>query len=390
MIEIKFSQKIKIKTSDFSKKELPTFAQYKTDLLEIRDFSQKFLKYQNIIIAARGGSITSFRAFYESLAKYEIKKNVFFVDTADPDFLAYVKKECPIKKTLLIVISKSGKTIDVIENYFYFQEYKTIFITTIDDNPMYQVAKIKKIPVLPHPEIGGRFSGLTATALLPAFLFGIDITKLVKGAQKAYQDFLPQKKNNLAQKMAEYLHYFDKKGRGEIYMPIYSARLWGFAELIMQLIHESSGKDKKGPTIIPVSAPESQHHSNQRYYGGKPNMQGLFLVLSDFKNKEKLTIPKPLINISLRGKKFSALNGLSFRRAMEAEFLGNWHDSVKRKLPASLIKMTNIDDFSIGYLTGFFHYLTVYLCWLNKVNPYDQPEVESSKEISFKTRFLKK
>jgi glucose-6-phosphate isomerase len=390
MISIGYTQSPRISGTDFRKKDLPAFATYKADIREIENFSKEFKKYENIIIAARGGSITSFRAYFEALAKFNTKKKVYFIDTADPDYLKYVKKSCPKSKTLLIVISKSGKTVDVIENYLYFAAYKTIFVTTQDGNPMDQIAQRLKISILPHPEIGGRYSGLTATGLLPAFLIGLDIKKIARGAQKAYADFSPTKKNNAAKKLAEYINYFDRKGFPEIYMPIYSVQLQGFMELFMQLIHESVGKNGRGPTIIPVAAPESQHHSNQRYYGGRKNMQGLFLVIDKYQNKERFEVSTKVGDITLRNLPLSKMTSLKLEDSMKAEFVGNWKDSRKRGVPAAVMHLEKLDEISVGYLTGFFHYLTVYLSWLNKVNPYDQPEVETSKEISFTERFLKR
>jgi glucose-6-phosphate isomerase len=386
MIKTFYSRGYKSKLKDFSKKEIPAFAKYSPNIKLIKSQAQNYKKYKNIIIAARGGSITSFYAYFGALNKGLASKNVYFVDTADPDYLYSIKKSCSKKDTLLIVISKSGKTIDVIENYLYFSMFDSVFVTTPDDNPLYKIAQKRGIFVIPHPEIGGRYSGLTATALLPAYLVGIDIDKLASGAKKAYIDFGPSKKNNDALRVASWLYEYDKKGFVDIYNPIYSTALKYFSELIMQLIHESVGKDGMGPSIIPVSAPESQHHSNQRYFGGKKNIQGLFIYQNDFSRNEKLTVPKDISSIPLRGHGLSVINNLELKKAMAAEFAGTFEDSIKRKVPALCISVGKIDERAIGYFTGFLHYLTVYLSWLNNVNPFDQPEVETSKEISFKKR----
>ncbi|PKP41072.1 MAG: hypothetical protein CVT95_13010, partial [Bacteroidetes bacterium HGW-Bacteroidetes-12] len=324
-----YSKKNQIKLKDFSKKEIPAFAKYYPDVDLIKAQALKYRKYKNIIIAARGGSITSFYAYFGALNNVSSGKKVYFVDTADPDFLYNVKKSCTKKDTLLIVISKSGKTIDVIENYLYFSSFDSVFITTPDYNPLYKIAQKRNIEVLSHPEIGGRYSGLTATALLPAYLVGIDIAKLADGAKKAYSDFSPKKKNNNALKVATWLYENDKKGFVDIYNPIYSSGLKYFSELIMQLIHESVGKKGKGPSIIPVSAPESQHHSNQRYFGGRKNIQGLFIYQNDFLRNEKIMVPNDISKISLRDHDLSVINKLELKKAMAAEFAGSFEDSVK-------------------------------------------------------------
>jgi len=389
MIKIDYTQKIDLKGNDFSGKEIPSFASYAPNIEEIKSFGKELLKYQNIIIIGRGGSVTSFRAYFDALVRFSTNKKVYIVDTADPDYLNYVKKNCPTSKTVIIVISKSGKTIDVIENYLYFSNYKNVFITTLDGNPLHEIAKSKNIKVLEHPEIGGRYSGLTATALLPAFLVGINIDNLWRGAKKAYAEFGSAKKGNQAAFLASYLYNFDQKGFVDIYLPIYSERLGGFSELIMQLIHESVGKGGRGPTILPVSAPESQHHTNQRYFGGRKNIQGLFLRVENFESDIKLVVDNQLSGLEIRSGELGAVNGLPISKTMRAEFIGTFEDSKKRGVPAAAITVEKINEESVGYFTGLLHFLTVYLSWLNNVDPFDQPEVESSKEISFKERFRK-
>ncbi|NTU69924.1 hypothetical protein HGB13_03845 [bacterium] len=386
MLKFLYTKKANLKLKDFSKKELPAFATYVPDISFIEKQAKQYQQYKNIIIAARGGSITSFYAFFGALKKNCSIKKFYFIDTADQDYLYNVKKSCSKKDTLLIVISKSGKTIDVIENYLYFSNFDSVFVTTEDDNPLYEIAKIRNIPVLPHPEIGGRYSGLTATALLPAKLAGIDIRKLSNGAIRAYNDFSPAKKTNNALKVAQWLYENDKKGYVDIYNPIYSSGLKDFSELIMQLIHESVGKEGRGPSIIPVSAPESQHHSNQRYFGGRKNIQGLFIYQDDYLKREVIKVTSDISNIVLRGNNLSVINNLALKKTMAAEFAGSFEDSKKRGVPALCVVIGRLNEESIGYFVGFLHYLTVYLSWLNKVNPFDQPEVETSKEISFKKR----
>lgn len=389
MLKINYSQKIDFKKNTFTKKENPSFVEFTPGIDEIKSFARKFNKYTNIIIAGRGGSVTSFKAYWNALGKYKSKKSVFIADTTDPYYLSFIKKSCSKKNTLLIVISKSGTTVDVIENYLYFSKFKSVFITTKNNNTLHRIAKEKKIPVLAHPEVGGRYSGFTAVAFLPAYLVGLNIEKICKGAFRAYVDFDHKKTKNLAYNLASYVNFFYKKGYTEIYMPFYSSQLFGFLELFMQLIHESVAKNGKGPTLIPVLAPQSQHHSNQRYYGGKKNMQGVFIVIDDFKNEEKYKVSSDIAGIKLRDKNLSVFSEIKLADSMRAEFLGNWKDSGKRKVPASAIHLAEISEESIGYLTGFFHYFTVYLSWLNNVDPYSQPEVETSKEISFYSRFFK-
>jgi len=128
MIKIIFSKNSILNLKDFSKREIPAFAKYIPDIDLIKLQASSYKKYINIIIAARGGSITSFYSYFGALNKNRSGKKVYFVDTADPDFLYSVKKSCSKTDTLVIVISKSGKTIDVIENYLYFSSFEIFLL----------------------------------------------------------------------------------------------------------------------------------------------------------------------------------------------------------------------------------------------------------------------
>jgi len=390
MISLDFTKRVKFKKIDFSQKEKPLFASYSPPLRLIKSKAGQFLSYSNLIIIGRGGSLTSFQAYFSALASFRSSKKVYFINTPDPDYLKYVQKQARPSNSLVIVISKSGNTVDVLENYLAFQDYPCLFITSLNDNPLHLIAKKRKIQVLEHPEIGGRFAGFTAVGLLPAFLVGINIDKLWRGGQQAYKDFAPQNLENLALKLAYYLFYWQKKGFLEIYWPIYSYQLFGFSELITQLIHESLAKKGKGLTVLPLLAPEAQHHTHQRYFGGPQNMQGLFLVQKKYQNDFKLKVASDLKGIPLGSFCLGKLNNLKASESVEAEFWGSFQDSKQRSIPAAAIFLESITEEAVGYLMGFFHYLVVYLAWLIKVDPYNQPEVESSKKISLARRLAKR
>ncbi|MDO8627393.1 MAG: glucose-6-phosphate isomerase, partial [Candidatus Diapherotrites archaeon] len=56
------------------------------------------------------------------------------------------------------------------------------------------------------------------------------------------------------------------------------------------------------------------------------------------------------------------------------------------KIPVISIAIDKVDEENIGELIGFFQWLAIYSALLRDVNPFDQPQVENSKKISFEYR----
>lgn len=366
--------------------DVPLFAQYTPDFTTIEKIAKKYKSKKNIVVIGNGGSITSFHYFFTAL---DSKKKIFIVPTMEPDFLSDVKKACKKNDTVIITVSKSGNTVGVIESLMYFIDYPSIIIVTENKtSALKQIQEAYDFTFIEHPPIGGRYSGFTPSGLLPAAIAGIDIKVLWKGASKAYKKYSPKNtKSNSALELASIFYDLDKKGYSEIFMPIYTSRLIGSKSIITQLLHESVGKEGKGQTLLAALAPESQHHTNQRFFGGKKNMIGCFVVVDELEKKyDIIKIPTKIKDLKIRDKTLAYLNDNFYYKALNAEFIGTRKDANKNKIPNIIIHVKKITSESVGEYLAFWHYVTVYLSALNSVNPFDQPQVESSKIISFNLR----
>ena len=190
--------------------------------------------------------------------------------------------------------------------------------------------------------------------------------------------------NNLALQLSVALYQLDKEGYTEIFTPVYSEQLLGMLALIIQLIHESTGKDGKGQTIYGGFAPESHHHANQRFFGGRKNVVGIFMRVDNQEDiKSKVKIPNSLQDIKLRDGYLRDIDGITYAKALEFEYEGTRQDAIRKKIPHAAITLDKITPRAIGELLAFWQYVAVYSSVLRDVDPYDQPQVESSKSISF-------
>lgn len=369
--------------------EKPAFETYAEDLEALTQALKPFQSYTNILLVANGGSVWSFMSYYTALADRHRGKNIVLLTDMEPDYLNQIKQSYKPANSLVIVISKSGSTVGTLENLFALAEYPQLLVTDLD-SPLSQIGAKLGTPVIKHPPVGGRFSGLTSCAFAPAILCGLDVKSIDQGARSAYEQYRdPQKTDNKALQVAQALWQLEQNGYSDIFMPIYSNYLQIFGQQVTQLFHESFGKDGKGLTVLAVQAPESQHHTNQRYFGGPKNMIGLFVRSLTQKTELTIKVPDELQNIELRQGLLGNLNNLNLSQSFNSEYIGTLTDAKNQGMPIIEITLDEISPFSVGEFMGFWHYVTVFSAILRGVDPYDQPQVENSKVISFAERLKK-
>ncbi|MBW6452142.1 MAG: hypothetical protein K0B02_05450 [DPANN group archaeon] len=371
--------------------ERKAFYSHKPDIEIIKKIAKKYSKFKNVILIGNGGAISTTHAFYKSLStsinsqKY---KKLQILNTVDPDYITKIKNENKSKDTLVIIVSSSGTNITPIEIMFHFIEYKIITIVNESNNALENISKQLNLDIITQPILVDRFAARSPMIYLPLEIIGINTSEIDKGIKNMYNlcSSANLTNTNPALEIAFKLYMLEQKGYDEIFLPIYSSRLDGFIPIIVQLMHESICKDEKGQTIIGASAPESQHHTNQRFFGGKKNIIGIFLTVEKPENSIKTKIPKELKNIVLRTGKLKDLDNINLETALSFEFKSTYDTAVNNGIPSMSIILDTINEKSTGELLGLFHYITLYSAILRDVNPTDQPHVEESKSLSFESR----
>ncbi len=376
---------------EISRRETPDFVNHQPDFKALEKFAKKFKKFKNILLIGNGGSRTSSLAFYRCLANYRNKKKFIFITSGDPDKIARIKKDYTIKDTLILAVSKSGSNMNVLEALLLLPEYPVAVITQTDNkknNTLYVLAQKKKWPIFPHPKVGGRFSAMTSSALIPAILMGLEVKKIYQGAKEGYAEYGYHNKiiNNPALALANKLLRLEKKGYTEIFTAVYSEDLFGIFPLVVQLFHESVSKKGKGQTIFGDQAPEVQHHTVQRFFSGRRNVLGLFWGVKKMNEESMIKISQELEDIKLGDKTLKEINGLTGAEGMKFDREGLKQNAMDEKIPAGEIILDEITPLTIGKFIVFWQWLAVYSALLRKVNPFDQPGVEASKQISIKLK----
>lgn len=385
-IDINHVNGSKRKHQELSELREPEFTNVEPDLDEIRRKAAEYEDYDNLVIIGNGGSITTFRAYLYAFMD-EVDKDVRIVSTMEPDYLNRVHSELS-GKTLVMPISKSGKTTGVLEALMFFieKDYDVFGVTTENDEALNQIIEKKDFDLIAHQDVGGRFSGLTETALVPAAFAGIEVEEIREGGEEIYEKLKPENQYNAAINLASTLYEAEKHGYKEVFTPFYSTRMFGFYPLLVQLMHETVCKEENGQTFYGDLGPECQHHTNQRLFGGRKDVVPIFFE-SEAMEHHELKIPGDLADIPLRSKRLEDLEGNDLQHSLKSELSGVKKALDDEGMPYITVRTTDVSHRNMGRLTGFLQYLAFYSAEFRGVDPFTQPDVEKSKEIGFKQRF---
>ena len=329
-----------------------------------KNFVNKYKVFSNYRVIGMGGSILGTRTIYEFL-KHKIKKNFLFIDNLQ-NTLSQSKK-----KTVNIIVSKSGNTIETItnSNIIIKKNNKNIFVTENKKNYLYRLAENLKGEIVHHNNyIGGRYSVLSEVGMLPAELMGLksknfrQFNSLIKNRR-----FL----NSLITNVGSILYYIKKRKFNSIIIN-YDEKSESLFKWYQQLVAESLGKKKKGLLPIVSNMPKDNHSVMQLYLDGFQNNFYTFFYVDEKKSKKlnnKIILPSHKF---LKNKSISKII-YSQKKASENIFL-------KKNIPFRSFEVKKRDEKTLGELFSFFILETILLGKALKLNPYDQPAVELIKK----------
>ncbi|MBI4975511.1 glucose-6-phosphate isomerase [Candidatus Peregrinibacteria bacterium] len=362
-------------------------------------------KFKDIVVLGIGGSAMGASFLQQSLKhlfENELSKNTFprlhVLDNIDPVLMREIEDILDYKKTLFIVITKSGETMETLSQYLYFREKcekkklkikdHFVFITDPKKGLIRKISNEEKIKCFDIPEsVGGRFSVLTPVGLLPARLIGINIEKILAGAKKMRKIFLSENvKENLPFRLAKIEYILGRKGKTTIVLMPYAQKLIRLADWYRQLLAESIGKkfNNRGEEVYtgltPINAlgVTDQHSQLQLYSEGPNDKLIIFMEILNQMNSAKIPNPKKT------EPETEVFKNTSFNKLMKAEKKATEESLTTNNRPNITVKIEIINEETIGELTIFFEASIAFLGELYNINAFNQPGVELSKKLTKK------
>jgi transaldolase/glucose-6-phosphate isomerase len=313
--------------------------------------------FSHVVLLGMGGSSLGPEVFAQTFGRQNGRPALLVLDSTDPAQIRTVEGQIDPARTLFIVSSKSGSTLEpnILKQYFFECAKRAVgaenagsrFIAITD--PGSQLQKIAERDKFRHiaygiPSIGGRYSVLSDFGLVPAAAMGLDIGRLLDETQRMVRSCAANvpPADNPGIVLGTVLGVLAKSGRDKVTI-VASAGIADFGAWLEQLLAESTGKHGKG--LIPVDAEPL----------GSPHVYG----------QDRL-----FVYLRLAGEADAR------RDAAVAEIERAGH-------PVVHIAVT--DRYHIGQEFFRWELATAVAGSLLGIDPFDQPDVEASKD---KTREL--
>ena len=228
------------------------------------------------------------------------------------------------------------------------------------------------------PNVGGRYSVLTAVGLLPMAVAGIDPMEVMRGAYEAKKEYDIRSFENPVWLYAAARNLLYRKGKAIEILESFEPGFRMMGGWWQQLFGESEGKDGKG--IFPVYAEFTPdlHSLGQMIQQGERNI---------FETMVRFDAPSQKLTI---GGDYKNLDGLNYLEGKtldfvdEQAFLGTLAAHVDGNVPVITVDMGELNDKKLGEMFYFFELSCGVSAYLLGVNPFNQPGVEFYKRNMFK------
>ena len=371
----------------------------KEEFARIKKSAQKIISDSDVLLVVGiGGSYLGARAVIEAIKSplyNNLKKDTpeiyFLGNSISSTYFREVLSLCEGKDFSVNVISKSGTTTEpaiafrvlkeMLEKKYGKEGAKGRIYATTDKakGTLKELADAEGYETFVVPDdVGGRYSVLTAVGLLPIACAGIDIDKLMQGAQdahKAYAD--PDIEKNDCYKFAAVRNILLRKSRTTEITVAYEPYMWCFGEWIKQLFGESEGKDGKG--LFPASMIFSTdlHSLGQYVQQGLRNMYESVIWVKNAKIDQEIPFEESNadgLNF-VAGKKMQFVNEKAFQGTVLAHAQGG--------VPSVILELDEMNEFTMGQLIYFYEKACGISAYVLGVNPFDQPGVQMYKSNMF-------
>jgi transaldolase / glucose-6-phosphate isomerase len=304
--------------------------------------------FTRAVVLGMGGSSLAPEVFARVFPPKEGSLALDVLDTTEPGTVRDFGAGLDLERTVFLVSSKSGTTAELVSLFSYFYDLarralggdragKRFVAVTDPGTPLDGLARRLGYRATFHgsPDVGGRFSALTAFGLLPAALKGLDLRRLLAAGRAAAVDCrVADPALNPGALLGSLMGTAAEEGMDKLTLVMPPA-LDPLAAWLEQLVAESTGKEGRG--IVPV--PESRVGAAESYGSDR-----LFVLVQE--------------------------DGAELDPQASA-MVGSGAPVVKLDLP---------DAYGLAGHFFLWEFATAVAGYFLKINPFDQPDVESTKK----------
>jgi transaldolase/glucose-6-phosphate isomerase len=300
--------------------------------------------YTDALVLGMGGSSLAPEVFRQTFGVAPGYLDLAVLDSTDPDAVAGHARRLDPARTLFVVSTKSGGTVETFSFFRFFYRWVVRALGTaaagrhfiaITDPGSGLVDTANRYgfrhTFLNDPNIGGRYSALSHFGLVPASLVGADVPRLLQRATAMERAFEP------AAQLGATIGELATQGRDKLTF-VLSAPVAGFSSWVEQLIAESTGKEGKG--ILPVAGEPL----------GSPAVYGTDRVFAYFR--------------------------------MAGDTAHDAAVDALRDAGHPVLRIDLSDPYDIGGEFVRWELATAVIGWRLGINPFDQPNVESAKVLA--------
>ena len=218
--------------------------------------------YTHALLLGMGGSSLAPEVFRKTFGVAEGYLELDVLDSTDPGAVLNYDRQLDPAKTLYIVSTKSGGTVETLSffKYFYNRTASVVgkeaagshFVAITDPGSSLEKLAQRyafRATFLNDPNIGGRYSALSYFGLVPAALIGVDVPLLLQRAIMMEKACQQNNADNPSLWLGAVMGVLARDGRDKVTF-ITTPAIASFGDWVEQLIAESTGKEGKG--ILPV------------------------------------------------------------------------------------------------------------------------------------------
>jgi glucose-6-phosphate isomerase len=350
-----------------------------------------------LVVDGIGGSALGALTLEKTLGPH--RRRLLILDNVDPEFVRESLNGLDPERTAVNVVTKSGSTAETMANLLVLLDWmekrlgprhvrRWCATTDPKKGDLLELARRLGIPTVSvPPNVGGRFSVLTAVGLVPAVFLGIDVDALMQGARdmRAHCWQAPPERN-VGVLGATLLHLMAKRrGRSiQVLMP-YCNALVPLADWYRQLWAESLGKRlnrrgrlvETGQTPVTSLGATDQHSQVQLYVEGPHDKVVTFVEVESF--RKNVRIPRLHRDLASLG----YLGGSSLGELLSAERRGTEIALTDAGRPSFTYRLPRLSAHVLGQLFYLFEFQTALSGELYGIDAFNQPGVEGGKIATY-------